>query len=145
MTYSMPMPPPADAYRAAAAPGPLGRRRGTGLAMLLFVVTLGVYGWYWYYVTHEEMKRHTGTGIGGLVALLLAIFVGLASPFVSSAEVGGLYERTGRPRPVSAITGLWAVLGWIILVGPIVWFVKTNGALNTYWQSYGGQGYGGQG
>lgn len=38
---------------------------------------------------------------------------------------------------MSAVTGLWLALGWIIIVGPIVWFVKTNGALNTYWQAHG--------
>lgn len=117
--------------------GGLGKRRSTGMAMLLFVVTFGIYGWYWYFATHDEMKRHTGNGIGGPIALLIAVVVGIASPFISSAEVGAMYERAGQPKPVSAVTGLWLALGWIIIVGPIVWFVKTNGALNTYWQAHG--------
>jgi hypothetical protein len=131
-----PTAPPLAQY---AATGPLGKTRSTGTCILLFIVTLGIYSWFWYYNTHEEMKRHTGTGVGGLVALLLAVFVGLASPFISSAEVGSLYERSGQPKPVSALTGLWAAIGWIILVGPIVWFVKTNGALNSYWRARGAQ------
>ena len=50
-------------------------------------------------------------------------------------QVGGLYERRGQARPVSAATGLWALLlGWFF-VGLIVWFVKTNTALNDYWRS----------
>lgn len=118
-------------------PGPIGQQRGTGFGIALFLVTFGLYSWYWYYVTHEEMKRHTGNGLGGGIALLIAVFVGIASPFISSAEVGGLYERAGRPQPVSAITGLWVFPGAFLLVLPIVWFVKTNGALNEYWRSVG--------
>ncbi len=45
--------------------------RDTGTCILLTIVTLGFYTWYWYYKTHEEMKQHTGQGIGGGIALLL--------------------------------------------------------------------------
>jgi len=102
------------------------------------IVTLGIYGLFWYFKTHEEMKRHSGQGIGGVVALLLAIFVGIVMPFLNSNEVGHLYERRGEKPPVTALTGLWALLlGWFFFVGVIVWFVKTNGALNAYWRSLG--------
>ena len=60
---------------------PIGKIRSTGTCILLTIVTLGFYTWYWYYKTHDEMKQHTGTGIGGAVALILAIFVGIAMPF----------------------------------------------------------------
>lgn len=117
---------------------PVGKVRDTGTCILLTVVTLGFYTWYWYYKTHDEMKRHSGTGLGGGVALVLAIFLSIVMPFVSSNEVGALYERRGQARPVSAVTGLWALLlGWFFFVGLIVWFVKTNGALNAYWRSLG--------
>jgi hypothetical protein len=49
-------------------PGPVGQTRGTGIAILLAIVTLGIYTLVWWYKTHEEMKRHTGQGIGGVVA-----------------------------------------------------------------------------
>jgi hypothetical protein len=115
----------------------VGKVRPTGLAMLLFVVTFGIYGLVWWYLVHDEMKRHTGQGIGGLVALLLAIFVSPAAAFFTSDEVGTLYERTGRRAPVSALTGLWYFPGMFLLVLPIVWFVQTNGALNDYWRGLG--------
>jgi hypothetical protein len=125
-------------------PGPaptasaLGKVRSTGGCIALTIVTLGFYTWYWYYKTHDEMKRHSGSGIGGGIALVLAIFVGIVMPFLTASEVGGLYERRGQARPVSAATGLWALLlGWFFFVGLIVWFVKTNGALNAYWRSLG--------
>jgi hypothetical protein len=133
--------PAAPAYaQYAQQNGPVGKVRSTGIAILLCIVTLGIYSLYYYFATHEEMKKHTGEGLGGLVALLLAFFVGVASPFLLSNEVGNLYERSGQPKPVSAATGLWYLPGMFILVGPIVWFVKTNGALNDYWRSLGAQG-----
>jgi hypothetical protein len=65
------------------------------------------------------------------------LFLGFLSPFLVSAEVGQLYQRRGLQRPVSGVTGLWALLGVFILIGPIIWFVKTNNALNAYWRSLG--------
>lgn len=130
--------PPAGAYGAPAGygadPSHVGQLRSTGVCILLFVVTLGIYGWYWYYQVHEDMKRHTGRGIGGVVALILAIFVGIVMPFLSSSEVGNMQETSGRQKTVSAVTGLWILLP---LIGAIIWFVKTNGALNDYWRSRG--------
>lgn len=121
--------------------GPIGQIRGTGICILLTIITLGIYPIIWYYKVHEEMKQHTGVGLGGLVALLLALFVGVASPFLCSGEVGDLYARQGREKPVTGLTGLWVIPGFLLLlIGPIVWFVKTNGALNEYWRSQGAQG-----
>jgi hypothetical protein len=117
--------------------GPIGKVRPTGITILLFLVTLGIYGLYYYYVTHEEMKQHSGDGLGGVVALILAIFVGIVLPYTMGNEVGKLYERAGREAPVSAATGLWYFPGIFIVVGPIIWFVKVNGALNRYWESLG--------
>lgn len=131
--------PPAPSYGGTMAqPGQLGKIRSTGTCILLFIVTLGIYGWFWYFNTHEEMKRHTGEGVGGTVALILGIFVSVVMWFLSPNEVGRLYERRGQKPPVTAVTGLWALLlGWFFGVGLIVWFVKTNGALNDYWRSLG--------
>ena len=48
-------------------------------------------------------------------------------------------ERDGRECRVSGWTGLWATLGILILVGPIVWLVKVQGAMNRYWRIKGGE------
>jgi hypothetical protein len=128
-TYAGAYPPAQGGY------GGVGRIRGTGVSVLLFIVTLGIYGLFWYYAVHDEMKRHkNGQGLGGGLALVLAIFVGFVMPFITADEVGKLYEARGQQQPVSAITGLWILLP---LIGGIIWFVKTNGALNDYWQSLG--------
>jgi hypothetical protein len=131
-------PPP---YGAPVADGPIGKVRSTGTCILLTIVTLGIYSLFWFYKTHDEMKQHTGNGVGGPIAFLLAFFIGIVMWFLSPAEVGALYERKGLKKPVGAATGLWILLlGWFFFVGAIVWFVKTNGALNEYWKSQGAQG-----
>src|SRR3954463_10112680 len=63
---------PATAYQYGVQPGqgPVGKIRSTGVSILLMIVTLGIYGWFWYYSVHEEMKRHKGgDGLGGALAL----------------------------------------------------------------------------
>jgi hypothetical protein len=133
--------PGVPAYAQYAQPqGPIGQVRPTGMTILLFFVTLGIWGFIYYYQTHEEMKRHTGEGIGGVIALVLAIFVGIVNPFLLSHEVGQLYSRRGQEPPVSAVTALWFFPGLLILVGPFIWFIQTNNALNEYWQSVGARG-----
>lgn len=133
-----PSQPPATVASGALTAAPIGKIRDTGTCFLLMIVTLGIYSWVWYFKTHDEMKRHTGAGIGGGIALLLAIVVSIVMPFLSSNEVGHLYERRGQKPPVTAVTGLWfLLLGWLLFVGAIVWFVKTNAALNNYWRSLG--------
>jgi hypothetical protein len=133
-------PPPQPGYGLApyqGGPAPIGQVRSTGISILLFFVTFGIYGYVWYYQTHEEMKRHSGQGLGGLAALLLALFVSIVMPYLTSNEVGDLYKRRGQQPPVSAATGLWYFPGIFIVAGPIIWFVKTNEAINSYWRSLG--------
>jgi Domain of unknown function (DUF4234) len=130
--------PGVPAHAQYAQPmGPVGQVRGTGLQILLFFVTFGIWGFVYYFQTHEEMKRHSGEGVGGVLALVLSLFVGFVSPYLLSHEVGGLYERRGQQKPVSALTALWFFPGALILVGPFIWFVQTNNALNDYWRSVG--------
>lgn len=127
----------APAFQEQGVGVPDAKIRSTGTCILLMIVTFGIYALVWYYSVHNEMKRHSGNGLGGGIALVLALFVGVASPFIASSEVGALYSRRGQEPPVSGATGLWYLPGMFILVGPIVWFVKTNGALNSYWESQG--------
>lgn len=135
MTQDPTMTAPQSPYAAGAAP--IGQVRGTGITLLLMLVTFGIYSLVYFYKTHDEMKTHSGQGMGGGLALVLALFVGFVIPFTMSSEVGALHSRAGRAAPVSVATGLWYLPGIFILVGPIIWFVKTNGALNDYWRSQG--------
>ena len=131
--------PAGHATALASRPlGPAGKVRSTWAVIGLSIITFGVYSLYYYFATHQEMKDHTGEGVGGALGLVIALFtLGLVTPFLLPHEVGTLYARQGRPRPVSATTGLWILLGSFLLVGPLVWLIKTNGALNAYWRSMG--------
>ena len=113
---------------------PLGHPRGILFGIVLFVVTVGLYGFYWTYKTHEEVKQHSGEGVGGVVGVVIYLLVSILTPFVIPSEVGKLYRRDGQEPPVSGWTGLWILLP---LAGIFVWFVKVQGALNRYWSSKG--------
>jgi Domain of unknown function (DUF4234) len=101
----------------------------------MFIVTIFFYGWYWSFKTHEEMKQHTGEGLGGVLGLVVWILVGFVSAFVIPSEVGKVYAKDGREPPVTGWTGLWLVPGVILIIPAIVWFAKVQGALNRYWES----------
>jgi hypothetical protein len=113
---------------------PLGQPRGIAFGILIFILTAGIYGFYWTYKTHEEVKRYSGEGVGGVIGLIIYLLVSFLTPFVIPSEVGKLYRRDGKEPPVSGWTGLWILLP---LAGVFIWFVKVQGALNRYWESKG--------
>ena len=116
--------------------GPLGQERGVAFVIVITIVTLGIYGLYWDYKTYEEMKQHTGEGLGGVVGLVIGILVSIVNFFVIPSEVGKMSKKDGQPAPVSGWTGLWVLLP---LAGVIIWFVKVQGSLNRYWRGKRGQ------
>ncbi|HKH26720.1 MAG TPA: DUF4234 domain-containing protein [Sphingomicrobium sp.] len=113
--------------------GPLGQPRGIGFGILLFIVTLGFYSWYWAFKTHEEVKQHSGEGLGGVLGLVIWILISLISAFVIPSEIGKMYKNDGQEPPVNGWTGLWLFPGAILIIPAIVWFVKVQGSLNRYW------------
>jgi drug/metabolite transporter superfamily protein YnfA len=115
--------------------GPLGQPRGIGFAILMFIITIGIYGLYWVYKTQEEMKQHTGEGLGGVLGLVVWILVSAVSAFVIPSEVGKMYAKAGKTSPITGWTGLWLFPFGIFIIPAIVWFVKVQGSLNTYWES----------
>jgi hypothetical protein len=119
----------------ARADGPIGQPRGIGFVILLSIVTFGIYHLYWVYKNFEEMKRHTGEGIGGVLGLVIAILLGVVIWFVLPSEVGRMYRDDGREGPMTGWTGLWLFLP---IVGWFVWTIKIQGALNRYWESKAG-------
>lgn len=112
--------------------GPLGKERGVVFVIVISIVTLGIYALYWDYKTLEELKQHTGDGVGGVIGLVIGLVVGFVNFFVIPSEVGKMYKGDGREPPTTGWTGLWILLP---LAGFIVWVVKVQGALNRYWQS----------
>ena len=121
----------------APTPGgarPLGKPRGWVVVFFLTLITLGIYGLVWTYKTFQEMKDYSGQGIGGLVGLILALFVNVVNWFIMPAEVGHLYGAEGQEPPVTGVTGLWNLLP---IVGFFIWLAKTQNALSAFWEGHG--------
>jgi hypothetical protein len=116
--------------------GPLGQRRGIGFGILMAIITIGIYTFYWVFKTEEEIKEHSGIGVGGVLGLVIWIAARWVTFFVIPSDVGKLYKTDGREAPMTGWTGLWFLLP---IIGDIVWFVKIQGALNRYWESKAGQ------
>jgi hypothetical protein len=116
----------------AANTGPLGQPRGIGFGILLFIITLSIYGFYWVFKTQDEVKNHSGQGVGGVLGLVIYIVVSPVTWFLVPSEVGKTYTQDGRPAPFTGWTGLWLLLP---IIGAFVWFIKIQGALNRYWES----------
>jgi hypothetical protein len=117
------------------ARGPVGHTRSIGLSILWAVLTLGIYTLIWTYKTQEEIKRYSGNGIGGVLGLVICIVISPVTFFVVPSEVRYMYENLdGDHSPVRGIYGLWFLLP---LIGPLIWFIQVQGALNRYWESKG--------
>ncbi len=117
--------------------GPVGNTRSIWLSILWAIVTLGIYTLVWTYRTHEEIRRYSGNGIGGVLGLVIVILISPITFFVVPSEVRSLYEDLdGGESPVRGLTGLWLLLP---IVGTFVWFFKVQGALNRYWESKGAE------
>jgi hypothetical protein len=118
----------------ASTSGPLGQPRGIGFGILIFIITIGIYGIYWAYKTHEELKVHTGEGVGGVLGLVIYILIWPVTAFLIPSEIGKMYKRDGQQPPMTGWTGLWLFPGVFLIIPAIVWFVKVQGALNRYWE-----------
>ena len=116
----------------ASTSGPLGQPRGIGFAILLAIVTLGIYTLYWVFKTQDEVKEHSGIGVGGVVGLVIYIVLSPVTWFLIPSDVGKMFKADGREAPFTGWTGLWLLLP---IIGAFVWFIKIQGALNRYWES----------
>jgi hypothetical protein len=118
--------------------GPVGQPRGIGFGILIYIVTLGLYGLWWVWKTQEEVKRHSGHGVGGWVGVIIYTVIGFVTPFLVPSEINRMLRQSGSTDPpISGYTGFWWIPGFIIIVGPFVWFFKVQGTLNDYWRSQG--------
>jgi hypothetical protein len=118
--------------------GPLGETRSIPLSILWAILTLGIYTFVWVYRTHEEIKRYSRNGIGGVLGLVIWLVIGIVTYFVVPSEVRFMYEDLDEggkgSSPVRGLTGLWCL---VPILGPFIWFFKVQGALNRYWESKG--------
>ena len=125
---------PAVATGRTAGPQ-IGTPRSQGREILLYIVSLGIYGFVWTFKTLDEIRRHTGQGVGGVGALVGANPI--VAVFLVPYEVRKMYELDGRASPVMGTVGWWFLL--VPIAGPFIWFGKVQTALNDYWVSKGAQ------
>jgi Domain of unknown function (DUF4234) len=124
------------AYGAGYGPpaGPVGKVRGIGVSILLAVVTLGIYTYVWTWKTQEEMKRHSGEGVGGPLGFVIYFIVSPVTWFLVPYELDNMVTRAGQRSRVGTLWGLWFLLP---IIGAFVWFIRVQGQLNDYWISRG--------
>ena len=113
---------------------PLGKARSTGLTILLVIVTFGIWSLFWVFWSGEDLKRYRHDGLGGVLHLVLWIFISPVVMFLMADEVAKLYEDAGEEPPINALWGLWFLLP---LIGNIVWYVRMQSSLNDFWIARG--------
>ena len=126
-----------DAPSSAPVPGTagtLGRPRSPLLVILLTIITFGIWTLVWSFRNGDELKRHTGKGLGGVAYLLITLFIAPVTMFLMASEVEQLYRSDGKEPPITTIWGLWFLLP---IIGNLIWYVRIQGALNDYWTSKG--------
>jgi len=125
----------ASVAATASERGRVGNTRSIPLSILWAVLTLGIYTFIWTYKTHDEIKRYSGNGVGGVLGLVIYILISPVTFFIVPSEVRYMYEDLDAEQsPVRGIYGLWFLLP---LIGGLIWFIQVQGALNRYWQGKG--------
>ena len=127
-------PPPAAPVAAGGGWGPPGKIRNWGTVAILTIITCGIYGIFWQYYVFKENKDHSGEGVGGGIAVVFALLIGIVNIFLLPAEVGNLYAKAGQEKPVHGPTGWWAI---IPIVGWFIWLYKVQTAINNRWEQLG--------
>ena len=84
---------------SASNSGPLGQPRGIGFAILMAIITLGIYTLYWVFKTQDEVKEHSGIGVGGVVGLVIYILISPVTWFLIPSDIGKMFKADGREAP----------------------------------------------
>ncbi len=109
-------PPPAGAPPV----GTPGTIKDPVMTIVLMLVTCGLYGLYWLYITSKEMQQFTGKySVQPEIEVILCLVTGglyhLYWYYKSFSMIPGMQEQVGRP--VVDNTVLWFVLMFVPLAG----------------------------
>jgi hypothetical protein len=131
MTDSTPAPPPPPPP-AATGWGPKGKVREPIAVIFFSIITLGIYFLVWTYKVFNENKEFSGEGVGGVIGLVIGLVIGVVNLFLLPSEIGNIYAKMGREKPVSGVTGFWNL---IPIIGFFIWVFKVQGAMNRLYES----------
>ncbi len=91
--------------------------RNMFVQVILFIITLGIYGIYWFYATYNEMTRANGkTEANGCLWTIL-LLIPIANLFAVWKHSMEYAEVVDQKYPGIAIFILWLVFA------PVVWFI----------------------
>ena len=110
----------------------LKTNRGFWKVFFLTLITFGIYSWYMIHKMSQEanLVDPNGKKVGGLVAFILLSLITfgiyalywnykVCNKFAANVRTGGTEPKFDGSKYL-----LWALLGSLIIVGPIVAFVK---------------------
>jgi hypothetical protein len=112
-------------------------KRSPLVVLGLVLITLGIYGFYWYYKVNEEIKRYTGDETISPSRSLLAVIPGfllIVPPFIAyyntSTHIVRMQEQRGLASQISP--ALVVILGLVIWIGMAA-YVQEH--LNRVWDA----------
>jgi hypothetical protein len=83
----------------------------------LFIITLGIYGIYWFYVTSTEMKYLAKDQSASPALWTVLLFIPLAN-FYSIYKYSEIYQKVS-----SDSLNMWILFLLWIVFSPAVWFI----------------------
>jgi hypothetical protein len=112
-------------------------KRSPLVVLGLVLITLGIYGFYWYYKVNEEIKRYTGDQTISPSRSLLAVIPGfllIVPPFIAyyntSNHIVQMQQQRGLASQISP--ALVVILGLVIWIGMAA-YVQEH--LNRVWEA----------
>ena len=103
------------------------KKRSVAAVVILTLITCGIYGYYWLFVTARDLQKESGTSeISPVVTLLLSLFVSVAGTallgFDTNTTVNALKAQRGMKQEDNKV--LWIVLGAIIPIVLLFFFLQ---------------------
>jgi Domain of unknown function (DUF4234) len=112
-------------------------KRSPLVVLGLVLITLGIYGFYWYYKVNEEIKRYTGDQTISPSRSLLAVIPGfllIVPPFIAYYNTANHVMQMEQQRGIASqiSPALCVVLGLVIWIGMAAYMQEH---LNRVWDS----------
>jgi hypothetical protein len=115
-------------------------KRSFVFILIVSIITCGIYWFYWYYKTNDEIKQYGKLGHSPLVRLLVLVFgivlLGLPSIYIYYVWLKDVDEQAKK----AGLGGLSPILHTILIIipfGSLFTTYKVQATLNDIWDSAG--------